>query len=491
MRQRIVPSSCDERGFSLVELMVASLVLVTGVLATMTMIDGANRRITETRGREAATNLAREVIEATRAIPYPEITPETLETLLKAQPGLADASSAAGWNIVRRNATYTVTATSCMIDDDDPRDGLGDHTGLGTFCADSLAQGTVDRNADDYKRVSIEVSRVKGTQRTAVKQAAVINNPGSQFAPSVRTLTPTVPALASPYTVTTPATTSITFTARVTPRASYVDWFVDNIKQVGGATRGTVDDWTFNWPIPSSVVDGLYLIGAQGFSSSDQSGTEKAISIVLNRFRPARPATFRGGRNGALGLEFEWSPSPDRDVVGYRVYRVVGTAPATTDTLVCSTATTDPLPTSCRAADVAGDRNYYVVAIAPACCGVAPPTREESVRPTQAQTLLVTANVRPNPPQSLTAVRTNNGVSEVVTLTWQAPAAPAGGEASDTIQYYRIYRDGTAIANRYGEAGAAALTFADSGAGTADHHYWVTTVDTHLAESTFADGGIR
>jgi Tfp pilus assembly protein PilV len=491
MRQRIVPSPCGQSGFSLVELMMASLVLITGVLATMTMIDGANGRITETRGREAATNLAREVIEAARAIPYPEVTPEDIERLLQEQPGLADASSAPGWNIRRRNQTYTVHASSCIVDDDNTRDGLGDHTGLGTFCTDASAQGTADRNADDYKRVSIQIDRVRGTKTITVKQTAVINNPGSQFAPSVRSLTPTVPALTSPYSVTTPATTSITFTARVTPRATYVDWFVDNIKQVGGATRGTADDWTFSWPIPATVVDGLYLIGAQGFSATDQSGTEKAVSVVLNRFKPARPATFRGGRNGAAGLEFEWTPSADRDVTGYRVYRVVGTAPATTDTLVCSTAVTDPLPTSCRAADVAGDKNYYVVAVAPACCGVAPPAREESVRPTMAQTLLVTANVAPNPPQALTAVRTNDGVSEVVTLTWQVPAAPAGGEASDAIQYYRIYRDGTAIANRYGQAGAAALSFADSSAGTASHHYWVTTVDTHMAESTLADGGIR
>src|SRR5215210_2091194 len=57
-----------EDGFTLVELMMAALVLVVGVLGVLSLLDHANRATERTKHREAATNLAREVIEASRAV---------------------------------------------------------------------------------------------------------------------------------------------------------------------------------------------------------------------------------------------------------------------------------------------------------------------------------------------------------------------------------------------------------------------------------------
>ena len=468
----------DQNGFTMVEVMAAALILVVGILGTLAMIDGANSRVTSNRAREAATNLAREAIEAARAVPYPEITPGDIESLLQQQPGLADASTATGWNVERRGSTFTVSASSCIMDDDDPRDGTGDHTGLGTFCPGSPGGGTADRNPDDYKRVTIRVTWESRGRRVAVDQAAVINNPGSAFAPSVRTLRPTAPALSAPYTVLSSTTGTIAFSANITPRATHAEWFVDGIK-MGAPVRTSGDDWSFTWGIGSAVPDGVYLISAKGYNSAEQSGNSKAISVKLNRFRPTLPAGLAAGRNGSMGLEFEWSASPDRDITGYRVYRMLGSAPTTADTLTCSTLVSDALPTSCTTADSgSGDRRYYVVAVAPTCCGGS--GQEESVRPSAAQTVLVTSNVAPNPPQLLTGVRANG----VVTLTWQPPQAPAAGEDGDTLRLYRIYRDGQGIGSRYGRAAADAVSYVDAEPGSGSHKYWVTSVDSHMAEST-------
>lgn len=466
-----------EAGMTLVELMAAALVLVVGMLGTLVLVDGSNARISENRTREAATNLAREIVEGARAVPYPEITSAGFAAKVQSQPGLGDAGPAEGWNLVRRGVTFTVQTDACTMDDDDPRDGTGDHTGMDTFCPDSPGGGTVDRNPDDYKRVTITVSWRRQGDTESVHQVAIINNPGSSFAPTVRDLKPTSPALTAPYAVKSATTGAITFTARVTPRAAYVNWSVDNIRMGSAARSGSTDDWTFTWSIPSSVPDGVYLVGAQGYNSADQTGSPKAITVTLNRFRPTPPPGFAGGRNDDR-IEFEWLGSGDRDIVGYRVYQMVGAAPATTDPVACETSVSDPNPTACSIArDSGGDKRYYVVARAPACCtGTG---TEESVRPTAAQTLLVTSNNEPEPPTTLSATRDG----EAVTLTWTAPEEPAAGEPEDVLRSFRIYRDGLAYENRYALVEPDRFTWTDVNAGPEPHSYWVVSVDSHLAES--------
>jgi Flp pilus assembly protein TadG len=87
----------DESGFTIVEVMVAVFLLLVGVLGSVSMFDGANAASGRTRAREAATNLAREVVEAARGVPYGQATGPALESQLQAQPGLGDASPSAGW----------------------------------------------------------------------------------------------------------------------------------------------------------------------------------------------------------------------------------------------------------------------------------------------------------------------------------------------------------------------------------------------------------
>jgi hypothetical protein len=208
--------------------------------------------------------------------------------------------------------------------------------------------------------------------------------------------------------------------------------------------------------------------------------------LRLNRFYPETPDPPVGGHNGSFGVELEWSPNTERDVVGYRVYRVAGSVPSASDPMVCETSVESALPTSCRdTTAVAGTSyEYYVRAVAPAHIGVG---LEQSELPTgvgSGKTLSVDgSNVAPSSPTGITALRDEEGV----TLTWSAASDPDG-----SIRYYRIYRDGVAWEDRLDRTPSdEALTYVDGDPGETTHTYYVTAVDDKLAESAPApDGGV-
>ena len=57
-----------QAGFTLIEVMVAALVLVVGVLAVIGLLNAANGATSRTRDHDTATNLARELIESRRVL---------------------------------------------------------------------------------------------------------------------------------------------------------------------------------------------------------------------------------------------------------------------------------------------------------------------------------------------------------------------------------------------------------------------------------------
>lgn len=124
----------DERGVTLVEVMAAMVILVVGVLGTLTLIEGSLASTSHTTSREAATNLARDLIERSRQADYKDVTyalaPATLRSKLPASDG-ATALSGSTFTVTRRNVQYAVTVFACSIDD--PTDGAGQ--GDATYCA--------------------------------------------------------------------------------------------------------------------------------------------------------------------------------------------------------------------------------------------------------------------------------------------------------------------------------------------------------------------
>jgi hypothetical protein len=94
--------------------------------------------------------------------------------------------------------------------------------------------------------------------------------------------------------------------------------------------------------------------------------------------------------------------------------------------------------------------------------------------------VVVDDNTAPNAPDQLSATRDGT----VVTLTWKRPS-PGDPDPQDDVEFYRIYRDGKSLGDRFARwfDPAATLTWEDTAADGTAHSYWVTAVDTHYAES--------
>ena len=95
-------------------------------------------------------------------------------------------------------------------------------------------------------------------------------------------------------------------------------------------------------------------------------------------------------------------------------------------------------------------------------------------------------NSPPNPPINLILSKDADGNS---VLQWSAPSVP--DPDGDPIESYIIYRDGTAIADRYDEVAGTQTTAIDYDSNGVAHDYWVTAVDSRFAESTPAGTGER
>lgn len=537
-----------EDGFTLVEVMVAALVLLVGVLGTLTMLDTASFATQTSKAREQGVALQRELVEAARAVPYDQLTPTSVVGKVQASPDLGDdRPGTPGWQIRRRGVTYTVAVGACSVDD--PGDGTGlvddatfcppGQTTAATTCSTLLGntgaiQGTAaaasagvdvgncgidlnldgqvdnftraqlsaagvdlcgqgwcpatatDRYPDDYKRVKTLVRwDVGGGSRYAL-QSTTVPNPGSSAAPQALTLTS-----ASGTTIT--SGTSLSFAATFSRTPASVAWSVDGTAK--GTATGAGTAWSFAWdigtvsgggaPNAGEVLDGVYLVGAKGFDSYGAYGQSKAVSLSLNRRAPYQPVRFAAGRNlggsgGAGVVSFEWAPNRERDLVGYRVYRITGTGSAAQ---VCpATAGATTTATSCQAAGQpdAPLLAYYAVAVDRDPGGA---LREGDA---SAVATVTATNTPPSAPGTLTA--SSSGGNTV--LSW----GPSAGDpdVGDAVAYYRIYRDGTTYADRYDRTGTASeLTFTDTATNGVGHTYRVVAVDTQMSESGFSNAVTR
>jgi hypothetical protein len=245
------------------------------------------------------------------------------------------------------------------------------------------------------------------------------------------------------------------------------------------------------------VLDGTYIVSAQAFDARGIPGQMRSTSVQLNRSAPAAPTGLAGGRNDRIStqpiVDLQWDKNLERDILGYRVYRVNGApdfwpacgsgscrpAGDAADTVVCGSSTSavadpfcfDPAPPTSSA-------QYYAVALDR---GPGNAAREG------AYSALLTADATPNTPPAFPAGTTLSATvtNGQPTLTWSAAAADTDTEP---ILFYRIYRDAAAsppgYGDRYDRSPAARLNYADAAPGAATAHtYWVTAVDTKFQES--------
>src|SRR3954467_8313737 len=96
-----------EAGLTLVEGMVAAVVLTIGVLGAAQMLNIANKSANTGSARNGATNIARRLIEAARSIPARNLSSATLNASLRAAAtDLVDSNpSDTAWTVARRGWT--------------------------------------------------------------------------------------------------------------------------------------------------------------------------------------------------------------------------------------------------------------------------------------------------------------------------------------------------------------------------------------------------
>jgi len=493
MHRRLAVAS--ERGLTIVELMVATIVLAVGILGTVSMIDTSNANTSKTKAREGATNLGRAVLEIARAVPYRELTAANVLAELGRHPGLEDASTAPGYQIRSRNFTYEISVDVCSLDDEKDRLGSHDEDAI-VFCPDTdvLVGGAPaqDRNPDDYRRVSLSLSWKAPDAVTArTRQTGVITNPVGGLGPSVTSLDITAPVLGN-TTISTAATTA-TFAARTSVSAKEVQWSIDGDPK--GKAIGSGVNWSFDWDLAEARGDGslrypdcTYVIRAEGYDDKDRSGAPKALTVKLNRIAPVAPTGLEGGRNlNGSRVDLQWHPNRECDIEGYRVYR--GTSSGSVDTLVCTTAAND---TDCiddsAPAPAAGQSLYYqVVALDTS------PSFSQREGERSAQITISEGNGPPASPSNLVACLGGNpGCTDIdgneapggtIALSWEPSTDPDPG---DGILFYRLYRGGDTYGDRYDilfPVAGKPLVFVDESPPSGSNSYWVSAVDAHFGES--------
>jgi prepilin-type N-terminal cleavage/methylation domain-containing protein len=513
----------SDDGFTLIELVIAMAVILVGVLGTLTLLDRASAQTSNTKSRQTANALIRDIIETAQGVRYTQLTSPAVQAELQAN-GFPDAvPSTSTWEVARNGITFGISVNACIVDD--PSDGLADHS-AGGFCSDS-AGGTGDSNGDDYRRVVMTATPPAALgqplTQTTVVGANRITNPGgagpgggTSTSNDIKELKVTGPTLyngqvapcsnASSCTFPGPTTTavspkSVTFRATTAYTAQRVVFTVDGQVMATLNGPGTVFNWT--WNLPDGQPDGNYVVAAQIFDATGANAISGPSPLVvpINRYLPDSNAfaPTAAGRNPLWSNlpEIETYPTNnmsarvDRDVTGFLVTRYVnGTATGT----ACQTYSPnlrfcqDAAPPSCCSSTV-------TYRIAPT--GLNPDGSTQVGGQTAASRNVNAPNTRPAEPENLAISR--NGTQ--VTLTWTNPVGAGDPDSGDCIDFFRVYRrsegtasweftdriDRTLYGNAVNPCGGTgefsnSLTLIEDTAVT--KRYRVTSVDTNLAEST-------
>jgi type II secretory pathway pseudopilin PulG len=465
----------DQSGFSLVELMIAALILMVGAGAAFGLIDSANRSVSANGARVGGTNLGRELAEYARTTDYDLLQPGQVVPALRKHAPIAGTLSGGEWTIERRGVTYIVATSVCTFDD--PKDGLA-ATPPPNACPQPapVAGAPTEINPDDFRRVTFAMTwEARGTSGKYSHSTMVVN-PAGGLGPRI-TQFDEPPSQVTADQISWGATSA--FKLKSTPAAS-VHWTADDGVSGGDASGGSTD-WGFSWTLgvpfsttSSWVRDGTYTIQAQAQDSRGVPGEGKIITLHINRHAPAAVAGVVGGYNDSRNVvDLRWSRYDERDLQGYRVTRMFDNKVICEATSALSCTDTDPKPPLVGSV-------YKVEALD--CVDLkASPCEIRAGDDAFTPLILPVGGAQPDPPTNLTA----SIVDGKPTLTWTAPTNVSNGP----IRFYRIYRDsGTNVGDRYDETVTSDPTYVDPDPGaTTSHKYWVTAVDQNFNESEPSD----
>jgi prepilin-type N-terminal cleavage/methylation domain-containing protein len=527
LRRPLLSPCRGEDGFTIIEVMVASVILLVGMMGVLGIVVQSDGVSASNRAREQGIGLQREIIEAARAIPYDGLSQNALVGKIKATSGLTDSAMlATGWTYTRRNVKYAVSIGTCVVDD--PSDGTGPHESAG-YCVNGTGSTTpaqcatylgstgsiagngtasgaaaadcgidtnfdgaidgladtsggactncsgADANPNDYKRIVVLVRWDKGLGRRYALQSTTVPNPGLAAAPAVTVLSPASKTMAA-------GDQFINFSVTLNETPAAVAWYVDGTGQGQGTGSGL--NWSFQWdlgavntagatPFNGEILDGTYVVAAKGVDSFGQAGTAKASTVIVNRRVPYPPSNPHAGRNDGNAY-LEWGANSERDVEGYRVYRVQ----AGGDQLVCDMVRI----TRCKDNGMpSGTQQYYVRAVDRDASGLR--NGDKSALVTVPGT--DTPPTAPPVPPGVTAAKSGQNT----VLSWFAASDPDPG---DSVQFYRIYRDGTDFVGDLlaQTSSGSQLSFTDSATNGDVHTYYVVAVDQSYSESRPMPAGV-
>ena len=470
-----------EAGFTLVEVMVAALVLAIGIFAAFTMLDAAGRTAAGNNARVGATNLAREISEYARGTDYDSLQPGTLVSALRSHSRITGPTN---WTVERRGVTYSVQASVCTFDD--PKDGLAatDPPNACTPKAAAVAGAPAEVNPDDFRRVQLRLGWRDRQGNHSLTQVALIVNPSGGLGPRITSF----PEPAAQIT----SGTSVSWVAPGNPvistPADAIHWTVNDGVSQGDISGSGATTWGFTWDIGTVgtapfTMDGTYLVSAQAFDARGVPGESRSVTVHLNRRIPYAPTNLMLGRNEQHSgvVDLDWSRNAERDVLGYRVYRV-GLLGA--ETQICKDSGLDyTVLTSCVDSSPngltlpVGIPDYRVAAVDRQDLKASSSTVRDGDK---TDGFLPAQSKRPDPP----VANTPTIVDGLPVVTWTAPTVDSAS-GQRPIRFYRIYRDGgTSLADRYDVTVNASTTWTDPNPGNSTaHKYWISAVDDRNNES--------
>jgi hypothetical protein len=487
-------------GFTLFETLIASVVLIIGLVALFGLLDTSIKASAATRAREGATSLAREILEDARTLAYAQMSPNSIVGQLQAMHGLENKSGGSTWQIVRRGVTYTVTVKECAIDD--PKDGYGKHenplTKENPFCKDpgeqeyKAGETVEDAHPENLKRITAEVTWTAIGRKPLVKQVETLTAAGEApglSAGELKLFEPTLGAgnsQTAPVIVAQPVANKLVFSVQSPVGTKAMEWALDGVRQTNPPTLVKGTEWQFSWFIPlTEVSDGAYLVSVQAIDTTGVYGPPVSITVTLIRSVPAAPKITYAGFNEIYVagvkkkvVELQWQANTERNVIGYRVYNPKNerVCPAGAQSLSLQVSCIDFLgyPEAPKPSD--SNLTYSVVALYRPAEGEALSKEAVSQGPAGTRALSKTP-LAPGAMKegSLEAKKTAEGS---VILTWPAP------EGGALPVFYRIYRGSTNYTARYAIVSPVTREFTDTDTEIA-HEYWVTAVSESMTESPF------
>ena len=322
----------ETSGFTIIEVLIAMIVLLIGMLGTFLLVGTANGSLSKTKAREGATNLTRELLESSRETAYANVGQSGwfTSTLQNTAGGSGSvtfpATNSARTTVTRRKVSYTATVSWCSVDDNG--DGYGTHASSTSWCSGSGTTGTADSQAEDFKRVSATVSwTFKGVTQPTLTQTATFSSTGAVVGPSVSSLAITSPSGLDPNTPTITSNPSggIVTTLGSATGAADMKFSINGVEQSSGVTNNGNGTWSFNWNI-TTLADGNYTISAAAIDALGTRGPPRSLTVKLARGPATAPQNVTGGYNyvyvsgvKTLVVELGWDASPEGSVTGYEV----------------------------------------------------------------------------------------------------------------------------------------------------------------------------